>query len=971
MIIQNVEVNACTPQTIVIGRRTTYDTLQVVFDLSYLAETYGSGAAVLVVKRSQDTTAYPATITQDGNTLTWTISEADTYYVGAGECELMWYVNNGLAKTIIYPVVVMRDILQTAEEPPDAYENWVESLTALGAGTQQHALDAAQSATDAEAAQTAAEAAADRAEDALEEFTTPTASATSLAPEAQATAAYSSGHFTFGIPRGAQGATGATPDFEIGTVETLEPDQPATATITGTPENPVLNLGIPKGEKGEGGGGAVTSVAGKTGAVTLDAGDAAFSDSATYAAGTVGAALSAQKNAISQNTEAISELDDSVLSEFGISLESGSFDSDTGAKITNGARIRSVDFVKNINGVITAKTNTGQQLGILLYAWDGNNYVGFWSGTSFVKSGSQYLTEINLSEFINNFPNYTYKIVMQYENASNVNAVQTNANSLRALTEHTAFEVENISSKVGNVQLIDMESGTFDSSTGANKTDGARIRSKKYITNESSVIEAHSVSGEELSILLYAWDNNDNYIGFWGGASFVKSGSQYLYVIDLDWFTSNYPAYKYKCVIATTSASNTIVEQRSKDGLEYRVEILEENADILPTDITTSPDKNMCLCGIKTKIADNCIPFHEGFLFHSFKTADRNKMWYGSNLNNMKMIGSFPTDPRQLRFAISPTDGRVIATNRDTRSGIWIWNKETTVLLNTFSINPQGWLYNSGVEFIVDDHGVEHCVFAEYNGNPSSPMLFNVWRGTYPYTSASNWEVVMTQNYPTIMHFHMVRRDPWTNILYLASGDENAQCKWWYSLDYGETWEVLTTGETSGYPNQVCRTINFVFTEDWIYWATDHGTNHCLNKVSRGSGGLIDVSSRVKLCDLPDGYATNFLCYVETPNGLFMYDRVDIGYSSQYGDPVTMKFYDLTDNTLKDIATLKLVDETWGGSRGKCYVYATNSKQPMPAMGFSPDTPCLFDLICDDLSAIGTIAYEVGAKTVRTIDLTN
>ena len=273
MIIQTINTSDCTPQTIVIGRRTTYDTLQVVFDLSYLAETYRSGAAVLVVKRSQDTTAYPATITQDGNTLTWTITEVDTYYVGAGECELLWYVNNGLAKTIIYPVVVMRDILQTAEEPPDAYENWVESLTALGAETQQHALDAAQSATDAEAAQTAAETAADRAEDALEEFTTPTASATSLAPEAQATAAYSEGHFTFGIPRGAQGATGATPDFEIGTVETLEPDQPATATITGTPENPVLNLGIPKGEKGEGGGGAVESVNGKTGVVVLTASD--------------------------------------------------------------------------------------------------------------------------------------------------------------------------------------------------------------------------------------------------------------------------------------------------------------------------------------------------------------------------------------------------------------------------------------------------------------------------------------------------------------------------------------------------------------------------------------------------------------------------------------------------------------------------------------------------------------------------
>lgn len=49
-------------------------------------------------------------------------------------------------------------------------------------------------------------------------------------------------------PQGATGATGATPNLTMGTVTTLEPDSPATATITGTAKNPVLNLGIPKGK---------------------------------------------------------------------------------------------------------------------------------------------------------------------------------------------------------------------------------------------------------------------------------------------------------------------------------------------------------------------------------------------------------------------------------------------------------------------------------------------------------------------------------------------------------------------------------------------------------------------------------------------------------------------------------------------------------------------------------------------------
>lgn len=50
--------------------------------------------------------------------------------------------------------------------------------------------------------------------------------------------------------KGDTGATGATPNMSIGTVQTLAPGSSATASITGTPEAPVLNLGIPKGDTG-------------------------------------------------------------------------------------------------------------------------------------------------------------------------------------------------------------------------------------------------------------------------------------------------------------------------------------------------------------------------------------------------------------------------------------------------------------------------------------------------------------------------------------------------------------------------------------------------------------------------------------------------------------------------------------------------------------------------------------------------
>lgn len=61
--------------------------------------------------------------------------------------------------------------------------------------------------------------------------------------------------------KGDKGDTGATPNLSIGTVTTLEAGQNATASMGGTAESPVLNLGIPKGAKGEpgeGGGGGGT-----------------------------------------------------------------------------------------------------------------------------------------------------------------------------------------------------------------------------------------------------------------------------------------------------------------------------------------------------------------------------------------------------------------------------------------------------------------------------------------------------------------------------------------------------------------------------------------------------------------------------------------------------------------------------------------------------------------------------------------
>jgi hypothetical protein len=163
---------------------------------------------------------------------------------------------------------------ESAEASASSASDSAEQATASAQASEASALRASGYASDAqdsernasEYAQNAkisaqnAETFAIDAEEAKRKILSMRATAETLAEGSQATASYSDGVLTLGIPRGQTGArgekgdkgdTGATPNLSIGTVETLEPTESATASITGTAENPVLNLGIPQGKTGE------------------------------------------------------------------------------------------------------------------------------------------------------------------------------------------------------------------------------------------------------------------------------------------------------------------------------------------------------------------------------------------------------------------------------------------------------------------------------------------------------------------------------------------------------------------------------------------------------------------------------------------------------------------------------------------------------------------------------------------------
>ena len=180
-----------------------------------------------------------------------------TQFIATGKdvFAFLYHVGADYGKTVYTFCIPNRLRPDRTDETPEPEQQSVidQAIAALNTAVAQTAQDV----IDAdESAQSAAESAegAKRDADFLRDAS---ATATTLPEGSNATVTLSNGQFAFGIPKGNTGdkgdpgETGAIPNLTIGTVQTLEPTQPATATIMGTAENPVLNLGIPQGDKGD------------------------------------------------------------------------------------------------------------------------------------------------------------------------------------------------------------------------------------------------------------------------------------------------------------------------------------------------------------------------------------------------------------------------------------------------------------------------------------------------------------------------------------------------------------------------------------------------------------------------------------------------------------------------------------------------------------------------------------------------
>ena len=123
-----IKTNANPGEIISLGICGENNARQIVFDISDWLDTYGPGTAYLVARRSGDVAPYPAVVEQDGSSVTWTLTSADTGKSGHGQAELVYTIGGTIVKSRVWDTYTADALTDNTETPPEAAAGWVKQV---------------------------------------------------------------------------------------------------------------------------------------------------------------------------------------------------------------------------------------------------------------------------------------------------------------------------------------------------------------------------------------------------------------------------------------------------------------------------------------------------------------------------------------------------------------------------------------------------------------------------------------------------------------------------------------------------------------------------------------------------------------------------------------------------------------------------------------------------------------------------
>lgn len=166
-----IEIKAVPGKLIMLGKQGENLAREVVFDVSGVRAEFGDGAFRLSAKRPGEADAYPATVTEIGDTVVWALTGADTQNAGRGQCELAYYAGETRLKTWTYDTAIAKSLTGSPKtDPYDEFLDEVNRLAAEAAISQREAKNSENAAKNSEENAKASETAAKTSEDNAAEY---------------------------------------------------------------------------------------------------------------------------------------------------------------------------------------------------------------------------------------------------------------------------------------------------------------------------------------------------------------------------------------------------------------------------------------------------------------------------------------------------------------------------------------------------------------------------------------------------------------------------------------------------------------------------------------------------------------------------------------------------------------------------------------------------------------------------------
>lgn len=166
-----IEIKAIPGKLIMLGKQGENLAREVIFDVSGVRAEFGDGTFRLSAKRPGEAAAYPATVTETGDTVVWALTGADTQNAGRGQCELAYYAGEIRLKTWTYDTAIAKSLTGSPKtDPYDEFLDEINRLAAEAAISQREAKNSENAAKTSEENTKASETAAKTSEDNAAEY---------------------------------------------------------------------------------------------------------------------------------------------------------------------------------------------------------------------------------------------------------------------------------------------------------------------------------------------------------------------------------------------------------------------------------------------------------------------------------------------------------------------------------------------------------------------------------------------------------------------------------------------------------------------------------------------------------------------------------------------------------------------------------------------------------------------------------